>query len=400
MSFKYTRLKEAETQAKKNRINGQSANYYRNHVVIDEDPKKERKVIFLLFTLGGIIGLLMFWVGKFLVVQQRFNQTVKVNAPKTVAVVNQAATVVNPVVAETQKAGIVEQGQKIKKQVEITELNKHTLLLKGEGPISWQQEDARTLKIYFNEAMRIKIPYSEQVRYYVTDTEDQVTIKLSNLLEFGLVMNEGVNQIRITLVSNVGNMEKILIPLTTDERKILESKRIATLLEQQKEEEAIVALYQFVNEYPKAPEEREELINLLLKKGNLLKAGQVIEEGLKLFPQNLNLNKLKVQWYLLQEEQTSALALLKKLSRHPDCDQEVMAILASVAYHNGEYGLAEKTYRALINQDANNLAWWIGLGLSLEIQGKEKEAKEVYQRINANDLDYEIKEFIESKIRK
>ncbi len=391
MSFKYNRLKEAELKAMKKR-NGNFDRSNESSLQREEVTSSNIKfrlniflIILLVIAFFLIAAICKFMNNKFIVmpinskIMQKHNETASTNK-------NDSRSTVN----ESNK----------KKRVEIFEENKQTLKIKSDETINWQQIDSQTLKVSFKPSMEVIFPDSKNIDFQFADADNQIVITIQNQRSIHQILEDSPYDLRILLINNTSNMEKISIPLTKEERRLLESQKIANLLDNQKIEEAITALYQFIAEYPNEKEEREELIELLLKTGNLLKANYILNEGLKIFPKDLNLNKLKVQWYLVKGEQKFALQHLKELSKHKDCDQEILALLASVAYQNEEYELAEKNYRSLLDQDVNNLAWWIGLGLSLDMQGKEQAAKSVYQKIDTEGLDNEIRKFINSKLGK
>lgn len=77
---------------------------------------------------------------------------------------------------------------------------------------------------------------------------------------------------------------------------------------------------------------------------------------------------------------------LVNLSRYPGIDS---ALLGEAAYQDGNYVLAEKRYRQATHYRSVHEDWWFNLGLSIERQGRVKDALKAYERALALDPDHE-----------
>ncbi|HEY5717108.1 MAG TPA: tetratricopeptide repeat protein [Motiliproteus sp.] len=146
-------------------------------------------------------------------------------------------------------------------------------------------------------------------------------------------------------------------------------------------QEALALLSQQVAAEIDAHRSRALLATLLISRQQVARAEALLDQGLERLPGDAELRKLKARLLLQRSESNVAAALLQAELPAPDSDPEFHQIKAAAEQQAGLHEAASRTYHALLQSDATNPAWWVGLGISLEALQQLPSARQAYQNV-------------------
>jgi len=127
---------------------------------------------------------------------------------------------------------------------------------------------------------------------------------------------------------------------------------------------------------------REMLAGIYIKSGHFISAAELLSEGVKIAPEYPLFAKLYARVLLEQNNPKLAVQILKQgsVSAAMDVEPDYYALLAATYQRVNEHEKAVELYLKLVKIHPAAGIWWLGLGISLEKSGKNKEALEAYQR--------------------
>lgn len=127
---------------------------------------------------------------------------------------------------------------------------------------------------------------------------------------------------------------------------------------------------------------REMLAGIYIKSGHFINAAELLSEGVKIAPEYPLFAKLYARVLLEQSNPKLAIQILKQgsVSVQMNIEPDYYALLAATYQRVNEHQKAVDIYLQLVNIRPAAGIWWLGLGISLEKSGKNKEALEAYQR--------------------
>lgn len=170
-------------------------------------------------------------------------------------------------------------------------------------------------------------------------------------------------------------------------------------LQQGRVAEAQDQLKAAVEVYPKHDDARQTLVGLLVDNKRQEEAIQVLKAGLEQTPQN---TRYAMTLARLQLDAGSVVEALNTLERHAvgaQLPQDYHALMAVLLQKTGQHGQAIEHYQQALHQGAALPAWYIGLGVSLQAEGRSQEAKLAYQQAQASQLSPELSLFVAQRLK-
>jgi len=125
---------------------------------------------------------------------------------------------------------------------------------------------------------------------------------------------------------------------------------------------------------------REMLAGIYIKSGHFVNAAELLNEGVKVVPEYPLFAQLYARVLLEQKNPKLAIKILEQGSARMDVEPDYYALLAATHQRVNNHKKAIELYLQLVKLRSHEGIWWLGLGISLEKSGKNKEALEAYQR--------------------
>lgn len=127
---------------------------------------------------------------------------------------------------------------------------------------------------------------------------------------------------------------------------------------------------------------REMLAGIHIKSGHFINAAELLKEGIGVVPDYPLFAQLYARVLLEQKNPQLAIAVLNRgaSSARMSTEPDYFALLAATYQRVKNHQKAIDIYLQLVKVRPNSGIWWLGLGISLEKQGKTKEALDAYRR--------------------
>ncbi len=141
------------------------------------------------------------------------------------------------------------------------------------------------------------------------------------------------------------------------------------------------------------------LSNTLLNMGLTRQVEDEVDQGLALFPQNLQFINLRSQLLLQDRQPQAALTMLQKVDAKHIHNETYLSLLASAYQQNNNNLKSLLTYQKLLKINPHKAEYWLGLAITMEKQGDSKQALSAYQQaLDKNTLKNIIVSYIKQRI--
>ncbi|MCS6260961.1 tetratricopeptide repeat protein [Shewanella baltica] len=150
---------------------------------------------------------------------------------------------------------------------------------------------------------------------------------------------------------------------------------------------------------PNMHEARNQLAALHYGQGQLAKASEVLQQGMLLFPQQLDFALLLARVQQAAGQADLALATLANIpDTHPLARQKWMA-QSDLAQKLGQFSVSEQAYRQLLQKEPQQAKWWMGLAYALDSQQQFPQARQAYRTaLGHRGLSAQASAFIEQRL--
>ena len=175
-------------------------------------------------------------------------------------------------------------------------------------------------------------------------------------------------------------LRKIHRPLNSKQLAEIAYKKGFEFLQQGRMHQGKESLRKALSLYLPHIKAREMLAGLFIKSGRLINAAELLSEGVKLVPEYSLFAQLYARVLLEQKNPQLALKILEQGTARINIDPDYFALLAATYQRVKNHEKAVAIYLQLVKIRSNEGIWWLGLGISLEKEGKNKEALEAYKR--------------------
>ncbi|WP_429105512.1 tetratricopeptide repeat protein [Aeromonas allosaccharophila] len=124
---------------------------------------------------------------------------------------------------------------------------------------------------------------------------------------------------------------------------------------------------------------REQLAGLLYGEGRLTEARQLLEEGIRLDPQQADFRLLLARLAISEGQQQQALGWLSGYQPDLAGNMDYYATWAGLTQELGQNADAAELYVKLLRQQPDQGRWWLGLGVAEDGQGHSQRALDAYR---------------------
>jgi Flp pilus assembly protein TadD len=163
--------------------------------------------------------------------------------------------------------------------------------------------------------------------------------------------------------------------------------------------QAIDTLYTAVSSDANNHSARVDLVEILLDQGDTAAARKLLINGLERKPDHTHMARLLAE--ILAVENNNGMALFYLERALPDIrkDPEYHALVAALLQREERHREAILFYRNVLNLNADNGLWWMGLGISLEATGSGQMALSAYRRARQDStLSAGVARYLDSRI--
>ncbi|MGE6648759.1 tetratricopeptide repeat protein [Shewanella colwelliana] len=150
---------------------------------------------------------------------------------------------------------------------------------------------------------------------------------------------------------------------------------------------------------PQMHKSRQHLAALYYGQGMFIEAQSILEQGLSLFPLELDYALLLARVREAGGDKASALTALALIPDSHLLAKDKWTMQSQLAQQLGQYELAEASYRQLARLEPSQGRWWMGLGYALDSQQRYVMANQAYkQALKQSGLSNEAISYVESRL--
>ena len=190
---------------------------------------------------------------------------------------------------------------------------------------------------------------------------------------------------------------KKAVPLSPEQQSLREYRKAQDALGKGDTGAAMQSLRKSVGLYP-LPQSYIALGGLLVNQGNNTEARNLLNQGLKALPDNSEiaylLARLQFDAGLVEQARQSLVSALASGRSNAD----YLALLAAVSQKLEKYAESTQAYVEALKLKPGQATWWMGLGMSLEAQGKKSQAIEAFYKSLSSGLGDSLQPFVMERI--
>jgi len=186
--------------------------------------------------------------------------------------------------------------------------------------------------------------------------------------------------------------------LNSQQKAENEYRRALAKLQDARVSEALASLEQAVYLYPRHEAARQTLVSLLIESGRNAEAIRHLVFATNLDPRQANMAMLLARMQL--ESGGNALETLQRSLPYAESHAEYRAMMAGVLQRANRHKEAVDHYQAAVRLQPGNGVWWMGMGISLQADKRNAEAKVAFQRaLDSGRLTPELQAFVERHLQ-
>jgi MSHA biogenesis protein MshN len=175
-------------------------------------------------------------------------------------------------------------------------------------------------------------------------------------------------------------------------------RRALASLQEGRVTETIATLEQALQHEPRHDAARQTLIGLLVESGRVDEAMRQLQQALAFDARQPALAMLLARLQI--ERGGSGIETLTRTLPYAGGNAEYQAFLAGALQRQGRHTEAAEQYQAALRSAPGNGIWWMGLGISLQADKRDADARAAYRRAQAAaTLTPELQAFVERKLQ-
>jgi MSHA biogenesis protein MshN len=186
--------------------------------------------------------------------------------------------------------------------------------------------------------------------------------------------------------------------LSSQQKAENEYRRALAKLQDARVSEALAGLEQAVYLYPRHEAARQTLVSLLIEGGRTQEAIRHLVFATNLDPRQASMAMLLARLQL--EHGGNALETLQRSLPYAESNADYRALMAGILQRANRHKEAADQYQAAVRLQPGNAVWWMGMGISLQADKRNAEAKIAFQRArDSGRLAPELQAFVERRLQ-
>ncbi len=176
-------------------------------------------------------------------------------------------------------------------------------------------------------------------------------------------------------------------------------KQAVALLQQGRVAEARSTLWQALDENAANHNARQLLVGLLVESKRSNDALALLQEGVKIAPEQTGFVMALARLQVEAGNRQLGMQTLEQGLKYAADDAEYHAFYAALLQREERHADAVDHYLIALRQDPANVSWLIGVGISLQAQGKYADAREAFGRARQIDtLTPDLQGFVDQRL--
>ena len=187
---------------------------------------------------------------------------------------------------------------------------------------------------------------------------------------------------------------------TTPAQQAESDYRQATLLQQQgRINDAVLMFEAALKSDPQHAAARQSLITLLLDNKRHEDAIRWLQQGLSMDKNQPGMAMILARLQVEKGKLPGAIETLQRTLPHAQDRADFLAFLAALQQRASHHKEAADLYQQALKKMPQNAVWWMGLGISLQADGRNQEALDAFGHAKSgNGLSPDLLAFVEQKI--
>lgn len=187
--------------------------------------------------------------------------------------------------------------------------------------------------------------------------------------------------------------------MSPQQRSDNQYKQALSLLQQGRVAEASDALTQALQEDPANHSARQMLAGLLIENRRSNEAMTILQDGVRIAPEQSGFMMALARLQIEAGDRNAALQTLEQGAKFAGNDAEYHAFYAALLQRNARHDEAVTHYLAALQADPANTSWLVGVGISLQEQGRDTDAREAFERARmVGGMTPELAGFVDQRL--
>lgn len=149
---------------------------------------------------------------------------------------------------------------------------------------------------------------------------------------------------------------------------------------------------------PNNHDARQTLVGVLVELKRNSEAIEYLKAGLLLEPQQIGFSQMLARLLIENNQRADAMTVLVKALPYAREDAQYHAFLAALLQSEEKHKEAIEHYLIALKH-GNQANWLVGLGISLQAEGRMQDAHDIYTRAQNTQLNADLAQFVEQRIK-